>query len=84
MYKTIATITTIKIYNIIAFLQSPTAILAPAIVDVTIDGILAIVDSNINLLIFIGSNPDKYVSKSFGVPGIKNRINKTVSIFLDF
>ena len=34
----------------------------------------------INLLGFIGSNPAKYVNKSFGVPGSKNRINIIYSI----
>ena len=53
----IATITITIAYKIIPVFQSPFAKLAPANVDDTIDGILAIVDIITNLVAFIGSNP---------------------------
>ena len=60
--------------------QFPFINVAPAYVDDIIDGNLASVAITINLLGFIGSNPAKYVNKSFGVPGSKNRINIIYSI----
>ena len=67
-----------------ALFQFPVTIWAPANVEVTIDGILAIVEIIINLHIFIGHNPAIYVKKSLGVPGIKNNIKKINSIFWGF
>lgn len=53
----------------------------PAIVEEMIDGNLAKVEISKNLSGFIGNSPPIYTSRSFGVPGIKNSKNKTVSTF---
>lgn len=37
---------------------------------------------SINLSGLIGNKPAIYTNKSFGVPGIRNRINIIISIFL--
>ena len=55
--------------------------LFPNIVDDIIDGNLNSVDIAINLDDFIGNNAPIYTNKSFGVPGIKNKIIITNSIF---
>ena len=74
--KNVATYT-----DIITF-QFPSTRLLPAIVDDIIEGNLANVDISKNFSVFIGNNPPMYVNKSFGVPGIKNKMNKVISIYL--
>ena len=78
----IPTIKNVITYTKILIFQFPETILAPAIVEDIIDGNLAIVDTITNLTGFIGNNPAIYANKSFGVPGIINKINIIISIFL--
>ncbi|MFA6936095.1 MAG: hypothetical protein WCQ75_02025, partial [Bacilli bacterium] len=52
----------------IAIFKLPCDILFPSRVEVTIEGILAIVDIIRNLYSFIPVKGEKYVSISFGVP----------------
>ena len=71
---TTATIANVTPYIIKLSFQFPFSKLAPANVEDITDGNLANVDISINSVGFIGSNAAIYVSKSFGVPGIKNNI----------
>ena len=79
--KTTAT-AIIAMYIKPAVFKFPAKIFSPAYVEEIIDGILASVDIRINFHGLIGSNPAIYTSKSFGVPGNKNRISIIISTFL--
>ena len=71
-------------YTSATIFQLPYIMFAPTIVEDKIDGNLAKLDTIRKFNGAIGSNPPTYISKSFGVPGIKNKKNNMVSILLVF